>query len=284
MPGPKHTISRVDSSDLPFLANFIFSAKLSLSINRLLYQPWPNQAIQHEQYTRAVEGAYADSAMECFKATDDDSNAIIGYIVFERKTATKGDSAAPGQSKTSGTTSGGNTPKGMNPGVLAEVSAANIDIRKAIENIDRYGMSSVLWNLNEFFANIRIRINVQNSFTCALSHPPRDKVLAPGWSSLDLIGLEQRVSHLQSQPKPLRMVSSIPWDSKKQDTWILIYVNTRRQIVGSVFSGLLVWFGSLDLVLLHGAVIWGGMAGCRMETVFGIMFLSIQILAKGTSF
>ncbi|KAL1857233.1 hypothetical protein Plec18167_004711 [Paecilomyces lecythidis] len=72
--------------------------------------------------------------MECFKATDGDLNAIIGYIVLARKTATKGDSMAPGQSADNGY----NVPEGINPGLLAEVSAANISISQATENIDRY--------------------------------------------------------------------------------------------------------------------------------------------------
>lgn len=83
----------------PFLAKFIHSAKLSLSISRLLYQPWPNDPAQEKQYTGAVDGALADSSMECFKATDGDSNANIGYIVLARKMATKEDSIAPAQSE-----------------------------------------------------------------------------------------------------------------------------------------------------------------------------------------
>ena len=135
MADPKYSISRVASSDLPFLAKFIHSAKLCLSINRLLYQPWPNDPVQEKQYTGAVEGAFADSSMECFKATDDDSNAIIGYIVLARKSAIK-DLKVPVQSESD---NGQNTPEGMNPGVFAEVSAANIALSKATENIDRYG-------------------------------------------------------------------------------------------------------------------------------------------------
>lgn len=140
MATPKHFISRVAISDLPSLAKFIHSAKLSLSINRLLYQPWPNDPVQEKQYTGAVEGAFADSSMECFKATDGDSNAIIGYIVLARKTATKESLMAPAQPESSD--NGQNAPEGMNPGVLAEVSAANIAISKATENIDRYGKVS----------------------------------------------------------------------------------------------------------------------------------------------
>ena len=140
MAGPKHSISRVASSDLPFLAKFIHSAKLSLSINRLLYQPWPNDPVQEKQYTGAVEGAFADSSMECFKATDGDSKAIIGYIVLARKTATKEDLTAPTQSDSSD--NGQTAPEGMNPDVLAEVSAANIAISKATENIDCYSKVS----------------------------------------------------------------------------------------------------------------------------------------------
>jgi hypothetical protein len=141
MAGPNHTVSRVERSDLPFLAKFIHSAKLSLSINRLLYQPWPNDPVQQKQYTGAVEGAFADSSMECFKAIDGDSNAIIGYIVLTKKTATKEDSMALSQSESAN--NGRNVPEGMNPGVLAEVSAANIAISKTTENMDRYGRVSM---------------------------------------------------------------------------------------------------------------------------------------------
>jgi hypothetical protein len=141
MAGPNHTVSPVERSGLPFLAKFIHSAKLSLSINHLLYQPWPNDPVQQKQYTGAVEGAFADSSMECFKATDGDSNAIISYIVLTRKTATKENSMAPSQSESPNT--GQNIPEGMNPGVLAEVFAANIAISKATENIDRYGRVSM---------------------------------------------------------------------------------------------------------------------------------------------
>jgi hypothetical protein len=146
MAGPKHvdriSISRVAISDLFFLAKFIHSAKLSLSINRLLYQPWPNDPVQKKQYTGAVEGAFADSSMECFKATNGDSNTIIGYIVLARKTATKEDLMAPAQSESSDNGQNVPEPEGMNPGVLAEVSTANIAISKATENFDRYGKVS----------------------------------------------------------------------------------------------------------------------------------------------
>ncbi|OJJ96420.1 hypothetical protein ASPACDRAFT_63354 [Aspergillus aculeatus ATCC 16872] len=133
------TISRIESSDLPFLAEFIHSAKLSLSINRLLYQPWPNETVQRKQYTGAVEGAFADASMECFKATTEgDLNAIIGYMVLAKKTATKQDPLAPVPAKSVPPDNLPSAPEGMNPGVLAEVSAANVEVGRATENIDRY--------------------------------------------------------------------------------------------------------------------------------------------------
>lgn len=144
MAGPNHTVSRVERSDIPFLAKFIHSAKFSLSINRLLYQPWPNDAVQQKQYTGAVEGAFADSSMESFKAIDGDSNAIIGYIVLTKKTATKEDLTALPQSESAD--NGQNVPEGINPGLLAEVSAANTAISKTTENIDRYGRASIQYS------------------------------------------------------------------------------------------------------------------------------------------
>lgn len=43
----------------------------------------------------------------------------------------------------------------MNPGVLAEVPAANIAISKATENMDRYGKVSNAADLNGSSANMR---------------------------------------------------------------------------------------------------------------------------------
>ncbi|KAJ5353378.1 hypothetical protein N7452_002352 [Penicillium brevicompactum] len=130
-----HPITRVTSSDLPFLAEFIHSAKLLLSINRLLYQPWPNEPLQRKQYTGAVEGAFADPSMECFKATHAESNEIIGYIVFAKKQASEGDKIAP-QSQIPD--AGHTAPEGMTPGILTEISGANMEINKAVEHIDRF--------------------------------------------------------------------------------------------------------------------------------------------------
>lgn len=142
MAASNHIIAPVESSDLPFLARLVHAAKLSLSINRLLYQPWPNEDVQKKQYTGAVEGGFADSSMECFKATDSVSNDIVGYIVFTRKQAVHMEEEEPAPTIASSASEQNNnnkTPKGINAGLLSEISNAAAQLAKATASIERYG-------------------------------------------------------------------------------------------------------------------------------------------------
>lgn len=86
----KYYIAPVTKADLPTLANLFHSAKLPLSINRLIFNKWPNEELQIKLYTDTVEGAIADPDTVSFKAVDD-SNRIIGYLVLSRRKLSKGE-------------------------------------------------------------------------------------------------------------------------------------------------------------------------------------------------
>ena len=138
-----YSISPVSSSDLPTLASFTHSSKLALSINRLIFQPWPNEPVQRALYTHAVESAYEDPSMKCFKAVEDESNEIIGYFVIARRqpVSSKGE---PSTDTNSHNASGGqDMPDGLNLGLLTEVNKATAEIAKDTEGIDRLGKSSL---------------------------------------------------------------------------------------------------------------------------------------------
>ncbi|KAJ5965712.1 hypothetical protein N7481_012426 [Penicillium waksmanii] len=128
---PNYSILPVVEADLPFLAKFIHASKLRLSINRLLFENWPNETIQMKMYTGAVTSGFKDPATESFKAVDTESNEIIGYFVLARK--------RPAQDLPEyelGANPDQGTPKGLNPSLFAEVMTASAEIAKATENKD----------------------------------------------------------------------------------------------------------------------------------------------------
>ena len=85
--------------------------------------------------------------MECFKATHAESNEIIGYIVFAKKQASEGEIIV---SQSQVPDSGHTAPEGMSPGILTEISGANMEINKAVEHIDRFGKILIRLKLMKF--------------------------------------------------------------------------------------------------------------------------------------
>jgi len=64
-------------SDLPTLAQFVQESKLGLTINRLLFKDWPNEAAQRENYSKAMESNFADPDAERFKVVDNESGLVV---------------------------------------------------------------------------------------------------------------------------------------------------------------------------------------------------------------
>lgn len=134
MVAPKYSIASVSEPDLPFLATFINTAKLSLSINRLIFEDWPNEALQKQMYSSAVQDGYSDPSMECFKAVDVDFNEIVGYFVLARKRPVK---ESPVDSGSEGAQQA--IPDGFNLGLFKELNNAIVHIAKQTDAIDRFG-------------------------------------------------------------------------------------------------------------------------------------------------
>ena len=130
-----NSILPVSSSDLPIIGDFLYSSKLSLTINRLLFKDWPNEATQRPLYAGAVESGFKDPSVECLKVVDDDSRDIVGYLGLKRKRP------ANKEQYTDAGNGGGkqNIPDGLNPDVLSAVSTAVTEIAKEMEGTDHFG-------------------------------------------------------------------------------------------------------------------------------------------------
>ncbi|KAJ5572502.1 hypothetical protein N7450_009486 [Penicillium hetheringtonii] len=135
MAASNYSILPVMEADLPFLAEFIHAAKLRLTINRLLFEDWPNDPVQTKMYTNAVRSGFKDPDTEGFKAVDNNSKEIVGYFVLARKRP----SQKPPQYEIREISSQG-TPEGLNPLLFAEVMAASAKIEKEVEGTDHFDL------------------------------------------------------------------------------------------------------------------------------------------------
>lgn len=132
------SILPVVDSDLPMLAEFVHSAKLSLTLNRLLYLDWPNDAAQKPVYRSAVESSFNDDTVQCLKAVDEESSELVGYLVLTRKSPVEGrkdteiGSDAEEQS----------VPEGMHAGVWSAITNAAVEINRETESLDHLGIQT----------------------------------------------------------------------------------------------------------------------------------------------
>jgi hypothetical protein len=70
--------------DLPTLAHFVQESKLGLTVNRLLFKDWPNDAAQKANYSKAVESNFDNPLTERWKVIDNESGSTVGHLVLTR--------------------------------------------------------------------------------------------------------------------------------------------------------------------------------------------------------
>ncbi|KAJ4324579.1 hypothetical protein N0V84_003858 [Fusarium piperis] len=133
------SILPVVDTDLPTLIEFVHSSKLRLTINRLLYLDWPNDAAQKPQYKNAVESSFNNDLVQCLKAVDEESNELAGYLVLTPKTRAEvreGAQIGDDIEKPS-------VPEGMHPGVLSALTNVMTEINRETENLDHLGIQTL---------------------------------------------------------------------------------------------------------------------------------------------
>lgn len=139
---PDFTIAPVERDDLPILAQFLHSSKQALSINRLIFLNWPNDELQMQMYTGAVTGGFESSEMHDFKAVNNETKEIIGYIVFQKNGGKTDDEIAIRNRQVAES----QIPEGINPPLMTDVNNATLEISKPADKIDHVGkVFSVLY-------------------------------------------------------------------------------------------------------------------------------------------
>ncbi|KAL2672823.1 hypothetical protein Neosp_013539 [[Neocosmospora] mangrovei] len=129
----------VIKSDLPTLAEFVHSSKLCVTINRLLYLDWPNDAAQKPQYRRAVESSFNNDMVQCLKAVDEESNELVGYLVLTPKTPVE----VRKDTEIGNNIEEQSVPDGMHPGVLSAVNNAAAEIKRETNGLDHLELTYI---------------------------------------------------------------------------------------------------------------------------------------------
>lgn len=102
-----YTLCPIEPSDIHPLADLLYTSKLALTINRLLFRSWPNEAIQRNNYLSALEGL-DPSMSESLSVIDDQSGEPVGLLALNRRRPADAPS--------------GNDPEGEKPKQQQEIS------------------------------------------------------------------------------------------------------------------------------------------------------------------
>ena len=125
----------VMKSDLPAIAHLVHTCKLALPINRLLFENWPNDAAQKPLYTAAVNSSFDDDAVQCWKAVDDETGGLVGYIATTRKRPENIEAQDHEMRENKKPT----VPDGLKAEVMAAVSDATSQIARTLVDVDHFG-------------------------------------------------------------------------------------------------------------------------------------------------
>lgn len=128
-----YTFRPVQSSDAAVLGGILYRSKLALTVNRLLFKDWPNEAIQLQNYTSTIEGM-DDSTADSVSVVDNDSGDVIGLLALTRRKQAPAEEPAE-----SADAPQPEVPGFFNAEVLGAVMAAVDELTGETKVVDHYG-------------------------------------------------------------------------------------------------------------------------------------------------
>ncbi|MCJ1316834.1 hypothetical protein MMC15_002155 [Xylographa vitiligo] len=140
---PKPTISPLVVTDLPILAQFLFTSQLSQPTNQFLFSNWPNEAAQIALYTTGMEKSFADPLVEMYKATDTTSGEIVATLILTRSKPPAAPVAAPIAETAAVSNAGTTPPTGVIPAFHAVLKRMLADVQKRMDGVDHFVLSSI---------------------------------------------------------------------------------------------------------------------------------------------
>lgn len=131
MSSDKYTIRPFETGDVTATGELLFTQKLGLTINRLLFKNWPNEEAQRKNYTSTL--ANLDPAsMESLTVVENASGEIVGHLTMTRK------KPAP-KTENPGNGKEGEVPDHFNPAVLSTVMKVAGELDAVMKDTDHIG-------------------------------------------------------------------------------------------------------------------------------------------------
>ncbi|KAE8414454.1 acyl-CoA N-acyltransferase [Aspergillus pseudocaelatus] len=137
MTAHSYTIRPVELSDIPALGDLLYTSKLALTINRLLFKNWPNEAAQRQNYLGALEGIEVDSP-ESRTVVDNVTGEVIGHLALNRRRPVERPEQSHGGIKKP------DLPDFFAPEVVTAVLEAVATIDQEVETTDRYEITYIV--------------------------------------------------------------------------------------------------------------------------------------------
>jgi hypothetical protein len=142
-PSPSYTLTPFTPSHIPQTSELLFTSKLGLTINRLLFKNWPNEEVQRRNYTAVLE-SLPRSGVEALSVLDEQSGEVLGHLSLTRRRAVEIKSK---EEKKEEEEKGGDgkqeVPDFFNPEVLSAVQAAVAELSSGLEGVDHLGTSLI---------------------------------------------------------------------------------------------------------------------------------------------
>ncbi|KAF9883076.1 hypothetical protein FE257_004110 [Aspergillus nanangensis] len=138
-----HTLRPVHRSDHPALGDLLYTSKLGLAINRVLFEGWPNEAIQRSNYLSALEALDREEFSESLTVLDNQTKEVIGHLALTRRRPLP-DPETEGKHPTTPSTPP--IPDFFNPEVFAAVVTAVDELSQDLKTIDHYEVTYIVVN------------------------------------------------------------------------------------------------------------------------------------------
>ncbi|KAL2863198.1 GNAT family N-acetyltransferase [Aspergillus lucknowensis] len=153
-----YTTTTFNDSYISETSELLFNAKLGLTINRLLFKNWPNEAIQRKNY-RAVLENLDRSKTEALSVVDNASGEVVAHLSITRKQPL----AKRGQNILSSNedkeqTKDAEVPEYFNPVVLSAVQSAVAELARGLGDIDHLELTYIIVKPEHRGCGIGIRL------------------------------------------------------------------------------------------------------------------------------
>lgn len=143
---PSFTIAFATDADVPALVHLIYLEKISLPINRCMWNNWPNEIAQKARVEAAVRGSLDGTKHKSYKIVDTEKDRVVGLLVLTRRSQRVVNDSTQ---ESEGDVAKAEVPPELRADVLKMVVASIGSIDEGSSNADHIGLSCFESNVRQ---------------------------------------------------------------------------------------------------------------------------------------